>query len=105
MRMPQFSKVNKNRRFNYTPMYYDAQKEELQERIEKAKIKYQQTEATDDLVRQERMKSAFEKSADINISSNRNGAARRTIVLVTIIAMLCYYVFTHSTEIFALISK
>ncbi|MFT7156541.1 MAG: hypothetical protein ACI8Q1_001556 [Parvicella sp.] len=105
MRMPQFSKINKHRRFNYTPMYYDEQKEELQERIEQAKIKYHQTEATDDLVRKERMKSAFKKSADINVSANRNGAVRRTIILLTIVAMLCYYVITHSSEIFALISN
>jgi hypothetical protein len=34
MSLPTFFRINKNRRFNYIPRYYDADKEELQERIQ-----------------------------------------------------------------------
>ncbi len=38
MALPSFFKINKNRRFNYIPRYYNPDKEELEERIRNIEI-------------------------------------------------------------------
>ena len=80
-------KVPKNKRFEYSPKYYDAQKEELQERINA--IKGEQNPAG------EAVKFRLEKRFEQMRNSSRLGKQKqqsnvRIVIIIFILAILVY---------------
>ncbi|CAG5079409.1 hypothetical protein [Parvicella tangerina] len=95
MKFPSFSKINKHRKFHYTPMYYDPEKEELDERVKMAKIKYGIEEGDETLKRKIRMQDQFKESKSAMDSMKRWNSSIRLFVILGIIIYLAYIVFAN----------
>ncbi len=73
-KLPSFIKLHRNKRFDYQPLYYDAEKEELDQRV--ARIKKQieaekKGELNSELLR-ERLRSDWQRGSRQSIVSKSN---------------------------------
>lgn len=95
MKFPSFTKINKHRQFHYTPMYYDADKEDLDKRVKMAKVKHGIEEGDEDIKRELRMRSQFKDNKSAMDSYKKWNSSIRLIVILGIIIYLAYIVFTN----------
>ncbi|MCB9196058.1 MAG: hypothetical protein H6598_07515 [Flavobacteriales bacterium] len=95
MKFPSFTKINKNRTFHYQPMYYDPIKEDLDKRVKMAKVKYGQEEGDEELMREIRMRDQFKSSKTAMDSMKRWNGSLRMIVILGIVLVLAYLLFTN----------
>ena len=95
MKFPSFSKINKNRQFHYTPMYYDAEKEDLDKRVHMAKVKYGIEEGDESIKREIRMRDQFKEGKTAMDSMKRWNSSIRMIVILGLIVYLAYLLFTN----------
>lgn len=95
MKFPSFTKINKNRSFHYSPMYYDPDKEDLDKRVKMAKVKYGLEEGDDEIKREMRMRSNFKESKSAMDSYKKWNSSVRMIVILGIVIYLAYLVFAN----------
>ncbi len=76
-------------------MYYDAEKEELDKRVQMAKVKYGIEEGDEELKRQLRMKDQFRESRSAMDSFKRWNSSIRLLVILGIVIYLAYIVFAN----------
>ncbi len=96
MRIPQFTKINRHRSFDYTPMYYNPEKEELDNRIKA--IKEEMGEGSDDssVDREARLRSQFrQNSSSLSYKSKNMSSTVRMIIILGLVLYLGYVVFTN----------
>jgi len=106
MKLPQFSKVNKHRRFDYTPMYYDERKEKMKKRIEKAEAEKSAKSGDENVAREVRMRSAFEQNAkSMHIAPSLSVGFVRGFIISAIVLYMCYYVFMNIEAILAYVTN
>jgi len=101
MRFPRFTKINKHRQFNYTPRYYDPEKEDLEKRIKRAQKKYGANQNEDESVTavKERLRENFQRNQTPAFRANPRAAKIRSFIFVMLLAIACVLVFLNAENI------
>jgi len=81
--MSSFFKLNKNKKFNYTPRYYDERKE----RLENMKKQYSDEETT----AEQRIRGKFKRPKKQTMPGLFSGASIRTFFILGILVLVVYY--------------
>jgi len=81
--MKSFFKLPKNKKFDYTPRYYDERKE----RMDKLKKQYGQEETT----AEERMRGKFKRPSKQKIPGLFGSATLRTFLILGVLVLIVYY--------------
>lgn len=92
-----FSKLPRHRKFDYSPIYYDPSKEDLHERVTRAKVEMGEVDSTQDLA-ENNIRRAFERKKNINryaIPSPKHYRLR-LIVIATVLTILFYKLLTSN---------
>ncbi len=83
-----FFKTIKHKQFNYTPRYYDKIKDEMQEKYgENWNKEYENSEE----YRRQRISKGFRRAK--TIEKEDKTSKTRLIILIIIMAIICYYLF------------
>ena len=92
MGLPSFFKINKPRRFNFYPRYYDERKEKLQERIKKAEEELGIKSETSNIrtLQKGAMRGYFPRTKRVRRTSNI-----RLIIIIVILLLISYYLFFY----------
>lgn len=86
MGIPSFFKLPKHKEFNYSPLYYDERKEELEKKKKEASnISFSEKPIT--------IKGFFKDRAKSNRKSAVNKSNIRLIILILIMFLVLYYIF------------
>ncbi|MFW5656217.1 MAG: hypothetical protein ACOCXS_00920 [Bacteroidota bacterium] len=94
MAIPRLFKIPRHRQFNYRPIYYNAEKEELQERIKKIEQEYgkkQESKVGKEYrpsIRRGIMRGNYRQVTKAKRQSNI-----RLIVILLVLFALAYYIF------------
>lgn len=88
-----FMKVNRNRRFNYTPRYYDERKE----RIENLKKLYGEGEEGKSEIQRELLRDQMKRSwtNNSNLAKQKRAANLRLIIILALILLAVYLIFGY----------
>ena len=97
----QFIKVNRHKKYNYTPRYYDERKERLQGLIDKYKESDEEIDKNSAEYRA-RMKQRIEQSWEMNsaTASNARSANIRLIIILAALLLATYFILDY-VEIFS----
>lgn len=90
----QFIKVNRNKRYSYTPRYYDERKE----RLEALASKYrEEKDEADTATYRAQIKQRIEQSWDMNASSANAARAANVRLLIILVALLAgsYFILDY----------
>ena len=90
MGIPRFFKVQKHKQFNYQPIYYDEQKERLQERIKNIEQEYGIKNAEGNT--RTMTKGAFSHYYDRKKKVQRYSTTRLILIIIFLL-FVCYYLF------------
>ena len=98
MAIPSLFKIPTHRKFNFKTRFYDADKEELMERVEKAKREVGASKAVDDKGNYvQNIKGQMRNNLDRPIRPVRKSAERisnmRLFVILIVLSALAYYLF------------
>lgn len=91
MGIPRLFKLPTHKRFHYTPLYYDEQKEELEERIRKIELEYGKVKNNKEYtpgIKKGQMRNYYYR----NRGERSNSTARVLIILLFLLA-LAYFLF------------
>ena len=86
--LPKFFRTYKNKQFNYIPLYYNRQKEELEERIKRIENELQGGKTGD--FKPGIIKGSFKRLHSIREQSNRASSFRLILIIMFLLA-LAYY--------------
>ncbi len=81
--MPSFFKLQKNKKFGYTPRYYNERKE----RLDNLKKQYSEEETT----AEQRMRGKFKRPTKTTMPGLFSGATLRTFFILGILVLVVYY--------------
>ncbi len=81
--MSSFFKLNRNKKFSYTPRYYDERKE----RLENLKKQYGEEETT----AEQRIRGKFKRPRKQTMPGIFSGATLRTFLILGILVLVVYY--------------
>ncbi len=88
-----FKLPNRHRRFDYVPRYYNAEKEELQAKVDRAK-KENSIDDEGNFAREIKFKSQMEeKWCGSDFKAQRRQSNMRLIIILGIIIVAFYYIF------------
>ncbi|MDX1446053.1 hypothetical protein [Lishizhenia sp.] len=99
-----FIKVNRNKKFDYAPRYYDERKEKLQAMADRYNNE-NKGEVTDDEAYRNKVKTRMQNSFSIQDEyKNKSRASNvRLLIILGILILICYYIFgtldTFSSDI------
>ena len=93
MALPSFFKINKNRRFNFIPRYYDPQKENLEKRIKSIEQEMGVKEG-------EAYRPSIRKGQMTNYFNRKKGKAQkqsniRLIIILLVLFLVSYFLFFY----------
>jgi len=93
MALPSFFKINKNRRFNFTPRYYDPQKENLEKRIKSIEQEMGVKEG-------EAYRPSIRKGQMTNYFNRKKGKAQkqsniRLVIILLVLFLISYFLFFY----------
>ena len=93
MALPSFFKINKNRRFNFIPRYYDPQKENLEKRIRSIEQEMGVKEG-------EAYRPSIRKGQMTNYFNRKKGKAQkqsniRLIIILLVLFLVSYFLFFY----------
>ena len=86
-----FFKSPKHKRFTYNPLYYNQQKEELQERVRR--IEREQKGIKDGNFTPGIIKGSFQHSRSLRSKSHKNSSVRVIIIALILLAVV-YFIFS-----------
>lgn len=91
-----FTKLPRNRRFKYTSVYYNKNKEDLHKRVKQAKEKYHGD--TDAVLAKERIKDVFDRRyrREYHIFNNSGLYKLRVVAIVVVLSLIAYAVWESS---------
>ena len=96
MRIPQFTKINRHRNFDYTPMYYNPEKEELDNRVKAIKESMGEKGSEDDKDREAVLRARFKQNSDsLSYKSKNRSNTIRMLIILGLVLYLGYIVFTN----------
>jgi len=89
-----FMKINRNRRYDYTPRYYDERKEKLKARI----AKYERESNEGDLNKEERLSDLRERLSDNWVRGDEYKKSIftsniRLVIILAVILALIFFIF------------
>jgi hypothetical protein len=84
-----FSKLPRNQKFDYKPRYYDARKEELEERLKKI----EESKSGDVEGIKNRIAGGFKRRYEVEGSGRRNQVFRSNLTLLGIIVSLAFITY------------
>ena len=89
--LPKFFRTYKNKQFNYIPMYYNPQKEELEERKRRIEleVKGESTKPYQPGI----IRGSFRNVGHMRAKAEK-ASALRVLVIVVLLSVLVYYLFT-----------
>lgn len=90
MGIPRFFKIPKHRQFDYKPIYYDEQKEKLQERIRKIEQEYSINKG--DEYQRQLTKGSFSHHYERKRKTQRYSTTRLIIIIIFLL-FVAYYLF------------
>ena len=93
MDLPRFFRSYKHRQFNYIPVYYDRQKEELQERVRRIKKEESGEKEKEGEQKNSIIRGSFRHVSAYRAKANR-ASALRTLAIVLILLALVLFLFT-----------
>ena len=93
MALPSFFKINKNRRFNFIPRYYDPRKENLEKRIRSIEQEMGVKEG-------EAYRPAIRKGQMTNYFNRKKGKAQkqsniRLVIILLVLFLISYFLFFY----------
>jgi len=93
MALPSFFKINRNRRFNFIPRYYDPQKENLEKRIKSIEQEMGVKEG-------EAYRPSIRKGQMTNYFNRKKGKAQkqsniRLIIILLVLFLISYFLFFY----------
>ncbi len=93
MALPSFFKINRNRRFNFIPRYYDPQKENLEKRIKSIEQEMGVKEG-------EAYRPSIRKGQMTNYFNRKKGKAQkqsniRLIIILLVLFLVSYFLFFY----------
>jgi len=93
MALPSFFKINKNRRFNFIPRYYDPQKENLEKRIKSIEQEMGVKEG-------EAYRPSIRKGQMTNYFNRKKGKAQkqsniRLVIILLVLFLISYFLFFY----------
>ena len=93
MALPSFFKINKNRRFNFIPRYYDPQKENLEKRIRsiEQEMGVKEGEAYRPSLRKGQMTNYFNRKRD----KAQKQSNIRLIIIFIVLFLISYFLFFY----------
>ena len=91
MDLPRFFRSYKPRPFNYIPVYYDRQKEELNERIRR--IKEEESGKKEGEYKKSIIRGSFRHVSAYRAKANR-ASALRTLLIILILLAFVLFLFT-----------
>ena len=95
-----FMKVNKHKRFDYTPRYYDERKERLNKMVEKHQKDAQSD--TDRLAYREKLKQRIADNWENNAASaSASRAANLRLIIILVVLLAAVYFILDYVDIFA----
>lgn len=88
-----FIKVNRNKKFDYAPRYYDERKEKLRAMADRYEKK--EGEVTDDEAFRNQVKTRMQNSFSIQDEyKNKSRASNiRLLIILGALVLICYYIF------------
>lgn len=86
-----FFKVARPKKFSYKPIYYNEQKERLQE-LKKQIAKVNQGEKTEEKVEASRIRQGFEFRRNDKGYSLQRYSGLRIIIIAAVLSLLAYYI-------------
>jgi hypothetical protein len=96
MRVPQFSKINRHRNFDYTPMYYNPEKEDLDNRVKAIKEEMGEKSESSDVDREARLRAQFKQNSNtLSYKSKNMSSTIRMMIILGLVLYLGYIVFTN----------
>mgnify|MGYP000421397754 CR=1 FL=1 len=96
MRIPQFTKINRHRSFDYTPMYYNPEKEDLDNRVKAIKAQMEENSESSDADREARLRAQFKQnSSSLSYKSKNMSSTIRMIIILGLVLYLGYVVFSN----------
>lgn len=96
----QFMKVNKHRRYDYTPRYYDERKERLEKLIKKHNER-ESNISKDDYAYRERIKQRIADGYESNMSTaSASRAANIRLIIILAALLLASYLILDYVDIF-----
>lgn len=90
MGIPRFFKIAKHRQYNYQPIYYDEQKEQLEERIKNIEREYGIKNG--EAFTRSMSKGSFSHHYDRKSKTQRY-ATTRLILIIVFLLFVAYYLF------------
>lgn len=90
MGIPRFFKIPQHRQFNYQPVYYDEQKEKLEERIKNIEQEYGIKHGDENI--RSMTKGSFSHYYDRKRKTQRYSTTR-LIIIIAFLAFVGYYLF------------
>ena len=93
MDLPRFFRNYKHRQFNYIPVYYDQQKEELNERIRRIKKEESGEKQEEGEYKKSIIRGSFRHAAAYRAKANR-ASAIRTLLIILILLAFVLFLFT-----------
>jgi len=92
MGLPSFFRINKPRRFNFYPRYYDERKAKMQERIKKAEVELgiNSEKSQTRTLQKGHMRGYFPRNKRLKRTSNI-----RLLIIIVILLLISYYLFFY----------
>lgn len=86
MDLPRFFRTYKHRQFNYIPLYYDRQKEELKERIRR--IEQEESGKNEGEYQKSIIRGSFRHVSGYRAKANRASALRTVFIILILLALV-----------------
>jgi len=93
MDLPRFFRSYKPRQFNYIPVYYNRQKEELKERIRRIKEEESGEREKEGEYRKSIIRGSFKHVSAYRAKANR-ASSLRTVLIILILLAFVLFLFT-----------
>ncbi len=93
-KLPSFIKINKNKKFEMFPRYYDERKE----RLEKLKEKYKQSEK-EDVLTKDNLKKRWIRNRKLTDKASSYSTIRLVVIMMILFAV-AYYILNMNLEKF-----
>ncbi len=93
MALPRFFKLGKAKQFTYKPLYYNQQKEELQERIKSIEAEFKGKNAANGEYVSRLRKGYLREQTRKNTKGRRVSNVRIVIILVLLLIAAYYYLY------------
>ncbi len=88
--LPKFFRTYKNKQFTYTPLYYDRQKEEMEERVKRIERELNGENAGE--YQPGIIKGSFRHLQSMRKNTNRVSSLRLIIIIMILLAIV-FYIF------------